>query len=77
MTNLFFYISVLVLAALLFLPASRIVWVMSVRRLERKLQRKLDENEIAGQKQRARFIALFLVLIFSWLFNMQLPGTQG
>jgi dolichol kinase len=76
-TNLFFYISVLVLAALLFLPASRIVWVMSVRRLERKLQRKLDENEIAGQKQRARFIALFLVLIFSWLFNMQLPGTQG
>lgn len=64
--------SVLLLALLLFLPASRLVWVLSVRRLERRLQRKLASDELAGQKQRARIISLPLVLVFSLLFNLQL-----
>jgi len=67
-----FYLSVLILSALLLFPVSKIIWVGSVRRLERKLARKLDAKEQNGQKKRARIVALLLILPFSWLFNMHL-----
>ena len=67
-----------VLAALLFVPATRLIWVLSVRRLERKLERQLGENERVGQLNRARLIALFVVMVFSLLFNASLLGLpQG
>lgn len=71
----YFYISVFVLAALLFLPTSKMIWVLSVRRLEKKLGRTMSDQERNGQKARAQFISLLLVLIFSWLFNQHLLGT--
>ncbi len=67
-------VSVLVLAALLFFPVSRIVWMVSCRRLHRKLDRQLSDTETAAQKQRAYVIALVVVLLFSWLFNTRLLG---
>ncbi len=70
----FFYASVVVLAALLFLPASKFIWVMSVRRLERKTGNPLNDEERAGQLNRARLLALFLVIIFSLLFNVSMLG---
>jgi hypothetical protein len=70
-----FYLNVAVLALLLFFPASKLIWVLSVRRMERKLGRSLESVEIDGQRTRARFISLFLVIIFSWLFNLQLAAT--
>jgi hypothetical protein len=70
-----FYINVAMLALLLFFPASKLIWVLSVRRMERKLGRSLESTEIDGQRSRARFISLFLVIIFSWLFNLQLAAT--
>ena len=70
-----FYISVAILAVLLFFPASKIIWVLSVRRSERKLGRKLSNDEIQGQRSRAQFIAILLVTIFSWFFNGQLQST--
>ena len=70
----YFYISVLVLAGLLFIPASKLIWVMSVRRLQRKTSHELSESEIQGQKNRARIIALVLVGVFSWFFNLNLLG---
>ena len=72
----YFYISFLVLALLLFFPASKMIWVLSVRRLQRKTGRELTPEEIAGQKRRARFIAVLLVAVFSWFFNMQLLGVS-
>ena len=69
-----FPLAILVLAALLFYPASKLVWVLSVRRMERKLERKLNERELVGQKHRAWFISVLLVLPFSYLFNLQLAG---
>lgn len=63
-------VSVLILAALLFLPASKLIWVMSVRRLQRRLQRELNQQELDEQLRRARVISLFLVLIFSYLFHI-------
>ncbi|MEE4378976.1 MAG: hypothetical protein V2J55_15905 [Candidatus Competibacteraceae bacterium] len=74
-THPYFIFSVLLLAALLFFPASKIIWLLSMRRLQRKTGREPNPEEIAGQRQRARFIAVFLVLIFSYLFNLNLLGT--
>lgn len=77
--TVYFYGSVLVLAALLFFPVSRLVWVLSVRRLQRKTGAVPDETESRGQMIRARFIAALLCLAFSYLFNLNLigPSTHG
>jgi hypothetical protein len=65
------------LAAMLFLPISRLIWALSTRRLEQKLERKLDDAELAGQKRRAAIIASGVVIIFSTLFNYNLFGIPG
>lgn len=64
-------VSILLLALLLFMPVSRIVWILSVRRLQRRLARELTSIEQHGQLRRARFIALPLALLFSILFHAQ------
>jgi hypothetical protein len=75
--QLWFLISVVVLAALLFLPVSKLIWVLSVRRLQRRSGRELSEAEVEGQLKRARVIAAFLTLVFSLLFNANLLGMPG
>ena len=76
---LYFLLSVFVLALLLFFPITKLIWVISVRRLQRKLKRELNESELAGQMTRARFISIFVSLLFSYLFNLNLIGlpTHG
>ena len=76
---LYFLLYVVVLALLLFFPISKLIWVFSVRRLQRKLKRELNETEIAGQMSRARFLSVFMSLLFSFLFNLNLMGlpTNG
>ena len=70
----YYWVSVAVLAALLFLPATRLIWVLSVRRLERRGGRALSDAERAGQRNRARLLALLLCLAFAALFNFRLLG---
>jgi hypothetical protein len=76
---LYFLLYVVVLAVLLFFPISKLIWVFSVRRLQRKLKRELNETEIAGQMTRARFLSIFISLLFSYLFNLNMIGlpTNG
>ncbi len=74
---LYFVISVLILAGLLFMPVSKLIWVFSVRRLQRKTNSELSQEEINGQLNRARFISIFVCLIFSFLFNLQIIGLPG
>ncbi len=71
-----FILWVLLLAALLFWPMSKLVWVLSVRRLQRKLARPLDEKEVAGQRARARVISVFVSLLFSFLYNSFLHNAS-
>ena len=71
---LYFLFSVALLALLLFFPVSKLVWVLSVRRLQRKIQRVLSQEEINGQLARARFIAVWIVLLFSLVFNINSIG---
>lgn len=70
----YFIISTVVLAVFLFLPVSNLIWILSVRRLQRKLKRELGQEELSAQKKRAYFITLFLVIPFAFLFNYQLVG---
>jgi hypothetical protein len=50
---------------------------LSVRRLERKLGQQLSDQERAGQRNRARFIAVILCVIFAALFNYQILDMAG
>ncbi len=69
--------STVVLAALLYFPVSRMVWVLSVRRLERRRGEHLDEKERIGQRNRARFIAVLITLPFSALFNLWIHSVSA
>ena len=73
----YFWFSVLLLAALLFFPVSKLIWVLSVRRVQRKLGRELNETELQGQLKRARLIAAVLTVAFSYLFTLNLIGMPG
>lgn len=69
-----FWFWVLLLTALLFLPASNLIYVVSVRRQQRKLKTELNANEMAAQKQRARFVAVVVCFLFSFFFNVARIG---
>jgi hypothetical protein len=69
-----FILWVVLLAALLFWPMSKLIFVMSVRRLQRKLGRDLEEREITGQINRARVISVFVSLLFAYLYNLSTIG---
>ena len=75
--SVFFVVSVLLLAVLLFFPVSKLIWALSVRRLQRKMQRELSEQETQGQLRRARILAVFIAVIFSFLFNAHLIGVPS
>lgn len=70
-------LSILILAALLFFPVSRLIWTLAVRRLQRKLDTELSEQQIDGQLARARFLAVFVSLIFSTLFYLNVFGIPA
>jgi uncharacterized membrane protein YbhN (UPF0104 family) len=75
--SLYFYISVAVLALLLFYPVYKLIWTVSIRRLQKKQEHELSIEGMNGQKNRAKFIAVLLVTIFSWFFNLQLLGIPN
>ena len=73
MTQIFHYwLWVVGLALLLYLPVSVLIYILSVRRLAKKLQRPLEASELNGQKQRAYVIATFVCLVFSIIFNFRI-----
>ena len=77
MTGLSWYLlGTLVLAVALFYPMRNIIWVLSVRRLERKTEQPLNDEERAGQLQRAGFIASLVALVFSSMFNYAFFGIS-
>ena len=70
--DLFFIVSVVILSVVLYFPVNKLIWVLSVRRLEKKSKKKSTEIERKLQLKRARFISAILVLTFSYLFNLQI-----
>ena len=70
--DVFFLAGIVLLSIALYFPVNKLVWVLSVRRLERKYKKKLTDVERKLQLNRARFISIILVLIFSYFFNLKL-----
>ncbi len=48
------------------------IWVLRVRRMERKLGRQATEQERAEIRRRTRVIAAFIVIAFAYFFNQVL-----
>ncbi len=76
MLNSYYLISVIILALLLYYPVNKIIFVLSVRRLERKICKKLNDNQKNGQLKRSRFISIILILFFSCLFNINILSVK-
>ena len=70
--DVFFLAGIVLLSIALYFPVNKLVWVLSVRRLERKYKKKLTDSERKLQLNRARFISIILVIIFSYFFNLKL-----
>lgn len=75
--SVYFLASVLVLGIMLSVPVTRMIWTLSVRRIQFRENRTLNEEELQGQRNRARVIAVVLSMGFSYLFNLYLGGILG
>jgi len=54
---------------MLFFPVSKLIWVLAVRRFEKKQKRKTTKEEQAKLYRRSRLVSAFIVVTFSFLFN--------
>ena len=76
MLNSYYLISVIILALLLYYPVNKMIFVLSVRRLERRISKQLNEDQKNGQLKRSRFISIILILCFSFLFNINILSVK-
>ena len=60
----------LILAVALFFPVRQLIWVLYVRRKQKK-QNLVSEEEINTLKKRAAFTSIFLSLVFSYIYVNQ------
>ena len=67
--RIWYWISSIALAALLFRPAKKVIFTQRVRKAERKLDRPLTEEERLDLEKRTVPITVFIVVTFSFLFN--------
>ena len=67
--RIWYWISSIGLAALLFRPAKKMIFTQRVRKTERKLGRQLTEDERLDLEKRTIPITVFIVITFSFLFN--------
>lgn len=65
----------LVLAAALFLPVRRLIWVLMVRRAQQSTD--VDETEQQRLKRRAGVTAALLCFVFSMLYVITLFGGMS
>ncbi len=61
---------ILVLSAALFFPVRQLIWVLYVRK-KQKTEKNVSEEEIKKQKKRATFTSIFLCIVFSYLYVVQ------
>jgi hypothetical protein len=60
----------LVLAAALFFPVRQLIWVLHVRKKQKK-QKLVSDEEINILKKKATFTSIFLSLVFSYIYVNQ------
>ncbi len=67
--TIWYWISSIGLAALLFRPAKKFIFSQRLKRTARKLDRQLTEDEIQDVEKRTIPMAALIVITFSFLFN--------
>jgi len=60
----------LILGAALFFPVRQLIWVLYVRRKQKK-QKLVSKEEINILKKKATFTSIFLSLVFSYIYVNQ------
>jgi hypothetical protein len=61
---------VIILSTVLFFPVRQLIWVLYVRKKQKK-QKLVSEEEINILKKRATFTSIFLSLVFSYIYVNQ------
>ena len=67
--RIWYWISSIGLAAILFRPAKKMIFTQRVRRTERKIDRQLTEDERQDLEKRTIPMTVIIVITFSLLFN--------
>ena len=73
-TTIWYWVSSLGLAALLFRPVKKFILVQRLKRTAAKLKRPLTEDEIKDLEKRTIPMTVFIVITFSLLFNSVIIG---
>ena len=61
---------VIILSVALFFPVRQLIWVLYVRK-KQKAQGEISEEEKTSLKKRASFTSIFLCIVFSYLYVIQ------
>lgn len=72
--RIWYVISSIILAALLFRPVKKLIFVQRIRRAEAKLKRALTEGERKEIEKKMVPIAAIITLTFAFLFNGMIMG---
>jgi len=67
--KIWYWISSIGLAALLFRPAKKFIFLQRLKRATAKLKRQLTEDEIQDLEKRTVPMTALIVITFSFLFN--------
>lgn len=72
--RIWYVISSIILAALLFRPVKKLIFVQRIRRAEAKLKRALTEGERKEIEKKTVPVAAIITLTFAFLFNGMIMG---
>ena len=72
--RIWYVISSIILAALLFRPVKKLIFVQRIRRAEAKLKRALTEEERKEIEKKTVPVAAIITLTFAFLFNGMIMG---
>ena len=61
---------IILLSTVLFFPVRKLIWVLYVRK-KQKTQKSVSEEEKKSLKKRATFTAVFLCIVFSYIYVNQ------
>ena len=61
---------IILLSTALFFPVRKLIWVLYVRK-KQKAQQSVSEEEKKSLKKRATFTAVFLCIVFSYIYVNQ------
>jgi len=71
---IWYWLSSMILAALLYRPVKKIIYVGRVRKFERRVKRESTEEERMAIEKKTIPIVVVLVITFAFLFNKIVMG---